>query len=840
MSGLPGDVKYALRSLMARPLFVLVAALSLGLGIGVNTAIYSLYHQVVLRPLPVPQAEGLINLSAPGPKQGSTSNNGAGSRDDIFSYPMFRDLERHAAGSDGELVGVAAHRYLAADVVYDKQTRSGTAMLVSGDYFRLLQLQPTLGRLLDRNDDAAVGAAPVAVLSHAYWRNELGAAADVVNRSLRVNGQSLNIVGVAPEGFSGTTFGANTDVFVPITQRWQLQPQASRDEEDRGSYWLYLFARLKPEGDQSAALTALNGFYTQTVRALELPLQSGLSDAEREAFAAKRITFEPGARGQSSAATHAKTPLGLLLCGAALVLMVACLNIANLMLARGAARAAEVALRASIGASRLRLVRQWLVEAGLIAGAGLLASLPLALATLQILGTQIPMREASSFALSLDPVALQFAALLGLATVVLFGLFPAVQMARTQPALALRGETGRSGGSRGASRFRSALAVGQVALSMASLALAGLFLRSLANLDAVDLGLDTDPVAMFTIAPERSGYAPEQAAQLFDRLEIDLGAVPGMQAVSSSMVPILSNNEWGTNISLKDFPKDSEAAQSLAYNKVGPDFFRVFGMTLLAGRAFEQADAASRPKVAIINRAFADQFGLGANPIGQRMAMGERDELDIEIVGLVQDSNYSQVRQTPPAQFFLPRRQDALLGEVVFYVRSAGDPAALLPQLKAAVARLDPNLPVQDLQTMPEQIALTLGNERFVGTLSLGFAVLATSLAALGLYGVLSYTLAQRLREFGLRLALGAAPPRLRAMALRQVAVMTAIGALLGLGIALGLGRAAQALLFGLQGHDPLVMAVALAVLVAVAFAAGWWPARRAMRVDPAVALRSE
>jgi putative ABC transport system permease protein len=231
MSGLPGDVKYALRSLMARPLFVLVAALSLGLGIGVNTAIYSLYHQVVLRPLPVPQAEGLINLSAPGPKQGSTSNNGAGSRDDIFSYPMFRDLERHAAGSDGELVGVAAHRYLAADVVYDKQTRSGTAMLVSGDYFRLLQLQPTLGRLLDRNDDAAVGAAPVAVLSHAYWRNELGAAADVVNRSLRVNGQSLNIVGVAPEGFSGTTFGANTDVFVPITQRWQLQPQASRDEK---------------------------------------------------------------------------------------------------------------------------------------------------------------------------------------------------------------------------------------------------------------------------------------------------------------------------------------------------------------------------------------------------------------------------------------------------------------------------------------------------------------------------------------------------------------------------------------------------------------------------------
>jgi predicted permease len=840
MSGLLGDVKYALRSLLARPLFMLVAALSLGLGIGVNTAIYSLYHQVVLRPLPVPQAQDLINLSAPGQKNGSTSNNGAGSREDIFSYPMFRDLERDVAQSEGDLLGIAAHRYLAADVVYGKQTRSGTAMLVSGEYFRLLQLQPTLGRLLDRNDDGAVGAAPVAVLSHAYWRNTLGAAADVVNRSLRVNGQTLTIVGVAPEGFTGTTFGADADVFVPLTQRWQLQPRASRDDEDRASYWLYLFARLKPGGDQASASSALNATYSRILRAVELPLQRGLDEARRDAFAAKRVTFAPGALGQSSASAQARTPLALLLCGAALVLLVACLNIANLMLARGAARAGEVALRASIGASRARLVRQWLVESALIAGFGFIASVPLALATLQILGTQIPMREVSSFALTLDPVALRFAALLGLATVALFGLFPALHMARTQPALALRGESARSGGSRGAARFRSALAIGQVALSMASLALAGLFLRSLANLDAVDLGLDTEPVAMFMIAPERSGYSPERAALLFDQLETDLAALPGVEAVSSSMVPILSNNEWGTNISLKDVPRDSETAQSLAYNRVGPGFFRTFAMPLLAGRSFEEADAAGRPKVAIVNRAFAQLLGLGPNPVGQRMAMGSQDELDIEIVSLVEDSSYSSIRAAAPPQFFLPRRQDSVLGEAVFYVRSAADPVALLPQLKAAVARLDPNLPVQDLQTMPQQIAQTLGTERFVGTLSLGFAVLATALAALGLYGVLSYTLAQRLREFGLRLALGAAPPRLRAMVLRQVAVMTAFGAVLGLGLAVGLGRAAQALLFGLQGHDPLAMSIALALLVAVAFAAGWWPARRAMRVDPAVALRSE
>ena len=839
MSHLFFDLRYALRGLLARPVFLLVSVLSLGLGIGVNTAIYSLYHQVVLRPLPVPQANELVNLSAPGIKNGNTSNNGAGSREQIFSYPMFRDLERGVQG-ESSFEGIAAHRYLAAGVAYRNQTHSGTAMLVSGQYFSLLRLQPAVGRLLGASDDGAIGASPVAVLSHAYWRNQLGASSEVLGQTLRINGQSYTIVGVAPEGFSGTTFGVQPEVFVPITQRWNLLPQSDADHEDRNSYWVYLFARLRPDIGLEQAETDINGPYSQAIRELELPLQSSLGKNEQAQFAAKRIQALSGERGQSSAAVRAKNPLALLLAAAALVLLVACLNIANLLLARGAARAGEVAVRASIGASRGRLIRSLLIEALLISALGVLASLPLAMATLQILGTLIPMNEADSFALSLDTVALRFSFTLALATALLFGLFPALQLARTQPMAVLHGASGRSGGSRTATRFRAALAIGQVALSMAALALAGLFLQSMSNLDDVDLGMNPDPVAMFSIAPERSGYTPEQTTALFDRVEEELKTLPGVVAASSALVPVLSNNEWGSNISLRGFEQNGADDMNVLYNKIGPDYFRVFDIPLLAGRTFAASDANDRPKVAIVNRAFVERYRLGANPIGERMAFGGKDELDIEIVGLVEDSKYSSVRDAAPVQVFVPRRQDRGIGEAVFYVRTALDPKALLPQLKAAVAKLDPNLPVQDLQTVNRQIEITLGTERFVGTLSIGFALLATGLAALGLYGVLSYTLAQRLRELGLRLALGAAPRRLGRMVMRQVAGMTLIGALIGLGIALALGRAAQALLFGLQGHDPFVMASAAVLLIAVAFGAGWWPARRAMRVDPAVALRSE
>jgi putative ABC transport system permease protein len=647
-------------------------------------------------------------------------------------------------------------------------------------------------------------------------------------------------VGVAPQGFAGTTFGAQPQVYVPLTQRWGLEPQRPADHEDRQSYWLYLFARLRPGIDLQQADSDLNGVYRNVLRELELPLHASLDPATRQQFADKRVALSPGERGQSSAARNAGTPLAMLLGAAVLVLVVACLNIANLMLARGAARAGEIAVRASIGASRSRLVRQLLVEAGVVAFAGALVALPMASLALNLLGRLIPVASSGAFDLHLDTVALRSAFALAFVTVALFGLFPAFQLARTEPITALRGDSGRSGGSRAAARFRSALAVGQIAFSMISLVLAGLFLQSLSNLGRVDLGLQPDRVATFSISPSLNGYTPERSAVLFDRLESELAALPGVTHASASMVPILSDNEWGSNISLKGHEDAKPDDMSVSYNFVGPSYLKTLGMQRLTGRDFALTDAEGAAKVAIVNREFAERFGLGPDPVGQRMAFGDQDELDIEIVGMVENSKYANVREAPLPQVFAPWRQRSAQGSMNFYVASTLPPDSLLPQIRALVAKADPNLPVEDLQTLPQQIDELLTNDRFVGSLATAFALLSTLLAALGLYGVLSYTLSRRLREIGLRLALGAAPQRLRRMVFAQVGRMTLAGGLIGLVGALALGRVAQSLLYGLAGHDPLVLAGAALVLAGVAFGTGWWPAQRASRIAPSEALRHE
>lgn len=834
MESFLADVRYGLRGLLARPLLTLVAVASLALGIGVNTAIYSLYHQVVMRPLPVAAPERLVNLRAAGPKPGSTSTNAAGPREDILSYPMFRDLER----AQTPFAGLAAHTGIPANLAYGEVTTSGRVMLVSGAYFNVLGLQPALGRLLGAADDGAVGSAPQAVLSFDYWQRTLGGSPAVLGHALLVNGQALTIVGVAPQGFAGTTFGVRPDAFVPITQRWSLRRGAD-DSADRSNYWVYAFARLKPGIDRGQAEVAINGIYGPIVREVEVPLNGALDAATLAEFAARRIELMPGARGQSEAARHAALPLAMLLGAASLVLVVACLNIANLLLARGATRAGEIALRASIGASRARLVRQLLVEAALLGVMGAMVSLPLASATLALLAPSLPLPGAQSFAVGLDGATLRYTALAALATTALFGILPALQLAHVQPIAMLRSATGASS-SRVAARFRNVLAVAQVAVSMAALVLAGLFLRSLLNLQRVELGMAVEQVVTFGIAPERNGYPPERSAQLYDQLEAELAAIPGVQSVASSVVPLLAHDEWSSTISIQGRADLPEEERAVPYNEIGVGYFRTLGIPLLTGRDFERTDAPGAPKVAIVNRRFVERFGLGPEPVGKRMAYGDQAELDIEIVGVVGDSKYDDLRGETPAQFFLPRRQDPALGSMGFYLRSAGAPEPVLAAVQAAVAKFDPGLPVEGLRTMPQQLDVLLDADRFVGTLAVAFALLATLLAALGLYGVLNYMLAQRTREIGLRLALGAAPRRLRRMVLGQVGRMTLIGGALGLVAALGVGRAANSVLYGLEGHDPMVLLAACVVLAVVALLASWLPVRRVGQVDPMAALRHD
>jgi predicted permease len=789
---------------------------------------------MLLRALPVREPERLVNLSAPGPKPGSQTSNQAGKTEDVFSYPMFRDLEN----SQTAFAGIAAHRLFSANLAARDQTMNGEGLLVSGSYFPVLGVRPALGRLLTSDDDRVLGESHVVVLSHAYWQARFGLDPGVLNESLIVNGQVMTIVGVAPRGFDGTTLGSKPQVFVPITMRALMQP-GFKSFDNRRNYWAYLFARLKPGVLLEQAQAALNGRYQSVINNVEAPLQKGMSESTMKRFRAKMVLLSPGMRGQSNVSGEAEMPLRLLLGVTAFVLIIACANVANLLLARSAARASEMAIRLSIGASRTQLVTQLLTESLLLAtlsgGAGILV----ARWTLHLIASLLPAEAVSTLPFELEIPALFFTAVVTLGTGLLFGLFPALHSTRPNLVTALKDQAGQPSGARAAARFRTGLAVAQIALSLALLVAAGLFTRSLVNISRVDLGLKVDNVVTFGVSPVLNGYTPQRSLQLFERLEDEIAAVPGVTGVSCALVPVLSGSNWGSDVSVQGFKTGPDTDMNAGYNEIGPGYFKTLGIPLMSGREFKRSDVLAAPKVAIVNEAFAKKFNLGRDAVGRRI--GNRGaELDIEIVGLVQDTQYNNVKNEKPPMFFRPFRQDEQLGYLTFYVRTALVPEQLLPQLSKIVARLDPNLPVENLRTMPQQVRENVFLDRMISVLSTAFAGLATLLAAVGLYGVLAYTVSQRTKEIGLRMALGASPRYVRKMILRQVGMMTLVGGVVGLALAVVLGRYAESLLYRLNGTDPVVMAAACAMLALVSMTAGFIPAHRASRVDPMHALRHE
>jgi predicted permease len=832
------NLSLAIRTLARTPIVTAIAALSLGLGIGSNAAIYSIFHRMLRQDLPVADPGRLVNLGAPGPKYGSQSCSMAGSCEQVFSYPMFRDLQK--ARPEG-LVALAGHRDLGANVTFERRSYAERGMLVSGTYFPLLGVQPALGRLLNPADDETPGAHPVVVVSHEFWETKLGADSAIVGRTLVVNGQPQTIVGVAPRDFHGTTYGNRPAYFAPLAMAGTIGGERG-NLENRRAYWIYVFGRRAPGATIESARTALNAIYRPIINDVEAPLQTAMRDSVLSRFREKQITVTEGSRGQSDMGDNAGGPLLMLFAITGLVLLIACANIANILMARATNREMEMAVRLSLGATRRQLLSQLLTESVTLATIGGVVSLLFASWTLRGITALLPAEIAAGMGLGVSWAAVAFAAVLSLATGIGFGLFPALHSTRPDLVTALRNNSGKLAGGRVARRFRTSLATAQVALAMALLMSAGLFLKSLWKISRVDLGVRVDRLVTFSLSPAQSGYDTVRTRTLFRRVEEELAGLPGASAVTSARVPLIANNNWNNTVKVEGFTPDADNNAQSSFNAVGPGHFRAIGVDLLAGREFTDADDVGRPKVAVVNETFARKFNLGANPVGKRMAMGSGDTipLDIEIVGLVRDMKYSSVKRPTPPVFFRPHRQQGNVGEMNFYVRTEGDPNAIVRAIPAVVQRLDPMLPVEQLRTMPETIRQNTFEDRMISTLSASFALLATFLAALGLYGVLAYSVAQRTREIGVRMALGAGAAQVRALVLRQVGRMVLVGGVIGLAGALALGRAARSMLFEMGGADPVVMAGAAVLLTIVALSAGYIPARRATRVDPMQALRYE
>ncbi len=830
-------VKVALRALFKTPFVTLIAIVSLALGIGANSATFSLMYQMLLRPLPVPEPEQLINLAAHGPKPGSQSCSTAGDCDEVFSYPMFRDLEE----AQTVFTGLAGHRDFGANLAFQGQTLDGEGVLVSGSFFSVLGLQPALGRLIALDDDLTFGGHFVVVLSHAYWRTRFDASPDVVGETLVVNGQLLTIIGVAPQGFTGVTLGNQPEVFVPITMHGLMVPYWNeRVVENRRAYWVYVFARRKPDVSMEQAKTAINVPYRAIVNEVEVPLQEGMSDPTMARFKTKEIAAADGRRGQSRLHHEGRAPVLLLFTVTAVVLLIACANIANLLLARSATRATEMAVRLSVGASRFHLLGQLLVESCLLATFGGLAGLVVSRWTLLLIRSLLPPEAIATIQFELLPPVVLFVGLLSLGTGVFFGLFPALHSTRHELLSVLKGDSGQPSGARTASRFRTSLATAQIALSMALLISAGLFAKSLIHVSRVDVGLEIDGLTTFSVSPELNNYTPEESRALFERIEDELSAIPSVTGVSAAQVPIITGSSWGTDVAVEGFEAGPDTDDDSRLNYISPDYFRTLGIALLAGRDFTRTDALGAPKVAIVNETFAKKFNIEGDVVGRRMSTDTDGELDIEIVGLMPDMKYDEVKQAPPPLFVQPYRQNENAGFLTFYVRSALPPEQLLPTIRGTLGRLDPNLPVEDIKTMRDQVRENVFIDRMISTLSVAFAALATILAAIGLYGVLAYNVTQRTREIGLRMALGADGGRVRKMVLGQVGWMTFIGGAVGIAAAIGLGRVAQSLLFEVEAHDPFVLLSSVLLLVAISLSAGFIPALYASRIDPMRALRYE
>jgi predicted permease len=829
------DMRYGLRTLVKNPGFTVIAVLTLALGLGANTAIFSLTDQILLRLLPVENPKELVVLRSPGPKSGRVWSDGDNASP--FSYPLYKEIR----DNNNVFSGLLARFAISLSVAGEGQTERANGELVSGNYFEVLGVRPVVGRVFNDDDDRVAGAGQVVVLSHAYWTRHFGGDPNILNKTLIVNGVGMTVVGVSRAGFTGVQVGQTPDIFIPISMKAQMTPNWDGLNNHR-DYWLAIIGRLKPGLNPAQAEEAFAPVYRQILEKV-LPLAGSFSPETQQRFLEKPMLMDPGSRGRAILQRDVKEPLLVLMGMVGLVLLIACANVANLLMARGAARQREIAIRMAVGAGRWRLIRQFLVESLTLSLIGGGVGLLVASWTTGVLVSSIPEgMGAIGLSAGLDLRLLTFTIVLSVVTGLLFGVMPALKATRLNLESTLREQGSSVSGGLSQVRFRKGLVVSQVVLTTVLLVGAGLFARSLNNLRNLDLGMRPDNLFTFSIAPELNGYTPERTIALFDQLHQNLAALPGVESLSESVMAAFTDSTSGSNITVDGYQANDGEDMNVSQNYIGPDYFSTMGIPLVEGREFRTSDTASSPKVAIINEAMARRFFANRSPIGSRFAFGAGDKIrpDIEIVGVVKDSKHATVREKVGPFLCLPYSQLKTIGEISFYVKTKQDVAAMTTATRRELQRLDGNLPVFRVKTLEGQIDESIFNDKFLTFLSMCFALLAALLASIGLYGVMAYTVTRRTREIGIRMALGATRGVVSWLILREVVVLAAIGLVVGLPAAYGLGRFTESLLFGVKASDPLVFAGAGLLLIGATLLGGYLPARKAASIDPLRALRCE